>query len=515
MHLDRRQLITLAEWTAPGVLAALVALVLSRPFAAGPVAFDSAMAVLHFQRIVEGRHLEAFVATTPKPLLTLLYGPLYALTHDWRALTWATIAAFAVGVSLAANLARRIDGRQAFAFAAVTLAGAPLLLYDASQALATPWALALWAIAGWAVSRARPRYGVAGIALGLASLARLETLVVVGVALVALAVVRFGPRQVRRPVPRSAWLIALGLLAVPVAMVHDWRLTGDPLFWATVAQRYSELTHNKVLTPSELVAMLGKRYLAESALVILAVLGWIRLAARGSWAIAIGLLGLGPGIAAFLVLLSARHTFVSDRYFAGIDVALAFSAAFGLAALTVTLPSAIRRSWTRGSSAAWGAPLIGAVLAVVLTAGWAGLGTTLGASIRSFTRMAVAAKLATPTLRAEVDAIPGARAWPAPGSSPSTGPLVLVPTPLRPQMTIDLGLPLTRTASISPAAIDVAAGLPARGQLLFQDLDAEVASTGLEQLQVGQPTTIGGVTVVPLIADPARGFWVVRIDPAQ
>ncbi len=500
------RLVPFAWRVAPGLLAATLALELSRPFKAGPVAFDSAVAVLHFQRIVEGRHLEAFVATTPKPLLTFLYGPLFEITHDWRVLTWVTIIAFAVAVSLATALARRLGGWRAGIFAGVALAGAPALLFDASLALATPWAMLLWAIAGLAVSAQRPRYVVAGTAMALASLARLETVVVIGAALAVMAAASVAPGRFRCKIPRSGWWIGLGLLAIPVSMAHDWRLTGDPFFWLTVSARYSEATRNHVLTVPQLAAVLAHRYIGEAALVVLGVIGWLRLAGQRQWAIALGLFGLGPGIAALLLFLAARHTYVSDRYFAGIDVAIAFAAALGIGAVSVELPAAIRnwaahRRLVRSASP----PVLVAVLAVALSAGWAGAGTNLRPTIRAFTKAAVSERLAVPALRKGVVAALAA------GQAKPGRALITVPVQLRPHVVVDLGLALDQVASTDPGSVNVAAGNPAPGELLLHSLAAG-SSIGLKQLEVSEPTQIGSATVVPLLADPATGTWVVRID---
>ena len=53
-------------------LAVIVGTELARPFRSASIAFDSQVAVLHFERIVAGRQLEVFLSTTPKPLLTLV-----------------------------------------------------------------------------------------------------------------------------------------------------------------------------------------------------------------------------------------------------------------------------------------------------------------------------------------------------------------------------------------------------------------------------------------------------------
>ena len=68
------------------IAAVAVAASAIRPWIAAPPAFDTAASVLHFDRIVAGRHLEQALSTTPKPLLTILYGLVYSATGDWRAL---------------------------------------------------------------------------------------------------------------------------------------------------------------------------------------------------------------------------------------------------------------------------------------------------------------------------------------------------------------------------------------------------------------------------------------------
>jgi hypothetical protein len=83
-----------------GAVALGIGFELVRPFAAGPVGFDSSASVIYFDRIVSGRHLEAFVTATPKPFLTLVFGLLHELTAAWRSISWATIGAFALCVVL-------------------------------------------------------------------------------------------------------------------------------------------------------------------------------------------------------------------------------------------------------------------------------------------------------------------------------------------------------------------------------------------------------------------------------
>ena len=131
------------EWLGIALLFGLAVIVgteLARPFRSASIAFDSHVAVLHFERIVAGRQLEVFLSTTPKPLLTLVFGLLHAVAGGWAAIAWATVGAHALAVVLAALLASRLAGPIAGAFSAVAVLFSPALLFDVGFALATPWA---------------------------------------------------------------------------------------------------------------------------------------------------------------------------------------------------------------------------------------------------------------------------------------------------------------------------------------------------------------------------------------
>ena len=151
------------------VLVCLVAFAVIQPFAVGQVGFDSAASVLYFDRLVQGRHLESFITTTPKPLLTFVYGLAYSLTHDWRPISWLVIAMFGLSAVLAAELVRRIAGPAAAAFAAVAVLGSVALFADVAISYAVVWAFVACLIAGLLVETDRPRYGLAGLALGVRS----------------------------------------------------------------------------------------------------------------------------------------------------------------------------------------------------------------------------------------------------------------------------------------------------------------------------------------------------------
>jgi hypothetical protein len=107
------------DWAGPvaaGLVAVVVVSVVGRAWLAGTNDPDSMNSVLYFQRILGGERLEVTVLTTPKPLLTVLYGASWDLFHDWRTLVWLTIAAHGVGVAASVRLATRLAGVAAGAF---------------------------------------------------------------------------------------------------------------------------------------------------------------------------------------------------------------------------------------------------------------------------------------------------------------------------------------------------------------------------------------------------------------
>lgn len=488
------------------LVAAIVAIELARPLRTASIAYDSQVAVLHFQRLVDGQHLEAFVATTPKPFLTAVYGVLYTLFGDWRPIAWATIGAYVVGVVMAARLADRIAGPVAGTVAGVAVLVAPSLLFDVGFALATPWALALWLAAGLALTGARPRWGVAGLCLALATLARVETLVVIGVAALAVTWSSFAPLRFvpGGRAPGRAWLVPLvAALAIPVMLVHDALLTGDPLFWTTVAGRYSAATRFRVLTPLETIGFLVERYWSLGGLVLLAAIGLANTWWSGRRAVALGLIAFGPGIAAFLVLLAVRGIFVSDRYAAPIDLAVAFAAGLGFSALVEMMRPAVAGTLSWIGSRAGATLVAGSAAVAVLVAGpyWV-VDPGLRPGVQRSSRLALDIDRAAPLIRAAAAAT---------GGTAADRPWVLVPTPVRPRMAVSAALPLNQIDSTDPARVDLAAGYPAPGQIIVHSASGDPEAPGFADLETAVERTVHGVTVEPLLADADRQLWVIRI----
>src|ERR1035437_6665222 len=159
--------------------------ILYRPWNTPAIGLDSAASVLYFDRLVSHQTLEAFVGSTPKPFMTLLDGLAFNVFHDWRLLSFVATIEFPVMLAAGAALAWRTSGPVAAGMAAFGLIGTQLLLLDGALTYATPWAILFWVLAGLALTGSSPRYGLAGIALFLAMLMRIETLTILAVAAVA------------------------------------------------------------------------------------------------------------------------------------------------------------------------------------------------------------------------------------------------------------------------------------------------------------------------------------------
>ncbi|MEO8509737.1 MAG: hypothetical protein ABI534_00685 [Chloroflexota bacterium] len=494
---------------AAAALALVLATELTRPLHAGPVSFDVGASVLHFERIVHGHRLEQMLTTTPKPFLTVVYGLLHAVTNDWRPISWATILAFGFGVGLLTLVARRVGGIAVAAFVGVALAGSPMLLEDVGVSLGWGWGLLWLAVAAFAVTLPVPRYVPGGLALAAAVLVRIELIVIVaGIGLV-LTLASTVPRLPRPP--RGAWFLLLAALAVPVMLIHDALLIGDPLFWTAISGKYSASVPD-LPTFGEVAAAIWSRSAGLPILGGLAILGIVEVFRLRRWALGFGMLLLGPGIVAFMLFLALRGTFVPDRYFAPVDIALICSAGFGLHALHLR-PGLVAA--VRGIASPLRAGLLVAVaafLAVAITPSWALIGAPGREVVRNQLWLAIDQRMVLPTLQEEVAERSAITAFP---SGDGDGhPTFFVPVRARPAIAVDLGLSLDEVASTYGPNIDLEAGYPAVGQVVFHDLHGERYPAGFEPLETDVPAEVDGVRVVPLQVDERRGYWVVEIEPA-
>ena len=366
--------------------------------------------------------------------------------------------------------------------------------------------------------------------LMLAGLARFETILFGGPILLLLAGgVRTRWWHPAWRMPKGAGWLLLVLGALPLQALHDWALTGDPLWTESVPAIASAAP---VAAPVAVIKMIVAHYTTMALLVALAVPAAVGLIARSRWAILAGLAVLGPGILAFLVFLSFRHIYISSRYLYPTDIALVFSAALGLAELRLapTVLATIGRwtDWVEGRGAIPGRlrsvglaalPIaFGGVVALGAVQPFAPLGHSLTLKIQDNHDLFVNELAALPAMRAAIAQIPGAKAMPANPSPRARGDVrttyVLAPVLLVPRLAVDLGVPVTAVAGIDPAKLGTD-GYLHPGLLVYHDERNDVPVTDYTLIEVDHATTIGSVRLVPLIADPVRRFWLIRVETAR
>ncbi len=490
----------------------VVAVEMVRPVGSGSVGPDAVAPVIELQRLLAGQQVEGHLTQTSKPLLDLIYGVLYSLSNDWRPVVWSAIFAFALSVVLATVLAHRVGGLASGAFAAFAFALSPILLVDLSLAYAICWMVLFLLTAGLAVTDERPRYGLAGLALMFAVLVRPEVLAVVAVALGALIAAETaaiaGHRT--RP-PRAAYLTLIGFVALPILVIHDALVFGDPLFWATTAQANSEGRDVRSLV--EMVAWMGHHFIGDIALLPLAAAAIYVLISRRRWALAVGLAGVVGGITVLFIAIGIRGTFLSDRYLVPIDLGLLFAAAIGVAVLDAP---EIRR-WARGRLGPGRGrrclvPIAGGLLVALALAPIGPSDAVTRASIATQIRLHANAQRAFATIRANLLVHPSWRGQPA-SRGFAAHPLLIVPPALRAQAVAELDLPLTDVAYSYAPQLDPARGRPTAGTIVYHDrLGDSTSDPRYAFLEIDRPTIIDGLRYVPLLVDRTAGIWVLRVE---
>jgi hypothetical protein len=495
------------------VTAALILVV--RPFDGGPAASDAASSVLFWDRIVAGQRLEVFVNTTPKPLLTVVYGVLHAIDPSWRLVSLSSVLVTALGIVLAGEVARRVAGVPAAAFTIVALAGNLWLLAEASWAYGLGWAFAGWMAAALALLRPVPRYATAGVFLALASLARPETFLVLGVA----ALLLVGTAVLRRPAPRRAWLILLGFVGILGLLVHDLALTGDPWWWTKVASHAVEVNGGRSRSLPATIRLTQTILVPQLPLVAGATVGGLLLLWRRQWVAAAGLVALGPLVILETWALALRHVNVLAHYLHPVHLALILGSA-----VTVGTAVTMAKRWVRERAGRVAMPI--ATGALVVVAVWPGvalarphawLDPSARREIMLEGQLDARAAGAMTVIRSALGDAPAA-AIPAPGALGAVDPRsvkVFVPRHRLPRAAVDLGLPLTTIAVLDASRVDLAAGDPPVGSIVYLDtvIDPTAKGESAAPLRVTAPTPVGNVQVVPLQVDPAAGIWIVRIAP--
>ena len=495
------------------VIAVGVALYVVRPFHTGTLGYDAAASILYFDRLMAGRHLEAFLGATPKPLLTVTYGLVHSVAPDWRAISWLAILAYGTGIATSAVLAHRLGGIIAAGFVTAALIGSAELLQDVDLAYAVSWALIFWSAAGLLVTSARPRYAWAGVALALAGLARFETLIVTGSAALILGLGFVAARSQTRDAHwvRARVPILLGFLTLPVQGVHDWLLTGDPLYSESVPVLSSAGLHLPGV--AGVLGAIGAHYAAEPILLLLALLGMLTLWGR-SPDVAAGVIALVVGVLLFLVYLASRGIYVSDRYIAPVDVGLTFAASLGVASIRFrSLARRVRAIRLRAA-----APILaaagGAVIAVAVIRPFGPLDrptrsdvTFNGIFHRDLERL-------TPVILESLGGRSGLPSFPDDGTATThTGSraILLAPVLAVPQLSLDLDLPLSAITGTQGPLVTTDGRYPQPGQLLLHYIGRDDPESAFRLFEVRSPTTRGAIAIDPVEVDPAGRFWLVRI----
>lgn len=496
-------------------VAVAIGLAVVRPFTVGPIGPDAAAPVIEFQRLVAGERLEGYLSQTSKPLLTAVYGIARVATGDWRAVSLLAIGSFALFTVLATVLAHRIGGLAAAGFVAVGLALSPPLLRDVTFAYGISWAGLACVVAGLAVLAERPRYAVAGTALALGALARPEVLAVTAFAMAAVLVGQLAARtgRIGGP-PRSAWLLGIGLAAIPILCVHDWALTGDPLFWATTAQANS--VGLPTLSLGRMIRFVWTHVLTLGPLLPLAAVGLVDLVARRRWGSAVVVSIVPVAVAAFFIASGARGTVISLRYLVPVDLGIVFAAGIGLGLLGIRIYSWLPprfRSPVATSPARRlllvGPVLAGALAAVVIAPFWPGDSHAQEALAAQRAKEENAGR-AFDVLRTVIGPVPAWQGQPPAGA----GTVVLIPQRLRAQGIVDLGLPLWAGTKLIPDLVRPGDGLPGPGTIVYHDSRDDSPDPAWSAIEVSEPTVAGKLLFVPLYVDAANGIWIVRVDNA-
>jgi hypothetical protein len=499
---------------------------------------DEHAAALYFDRLAAGQRLEEPLLSAPKPLLTVVHGLAWTVSHDWRLPAALAVAAFALAVVCLARAAGRLAGRPAAAAAVGAVAGSGPLVLQAARGNSVVFALAGWSLALDALTRspgpglaagpvgtaggpahpaggrsglagadpaARPRWGLAAAALAVAALARVEGWLLLP------AAAAYGALAWRRGERRAALLLVP--LAVPLLwFAHDWLLTGDPLYALGVPERYTDLVAGReVVAPASWLALVWRRYAADPLLLVLAAGGAVWLARRRAWVWLAGLGIAGVGVLALLGFEAWRGTYISWRYYDPADVAVRLAAAVAAARLATAAAARLRPAG-RGATAAAGpsgpsgAAGAGATAAAALLVGVAcwplapwdpGVASTLDRDNRLSANAATAVGVLRP-----VAGEPGA--------------VVAVSGPQRVRIALELGLPLDRVRDLFLAARATPLDRALAGSAaVFHDADGDRPPERFAPLSVTTPATVGTVELEPLRTDPGRGLYLHRVREAE
>jgi hypothetical protein len=264
-----------------------------------------------------------------------------------------------------------------------------------------------------------------------------------------------------------------------------------------------------------MVRFVGAHLLAAGPLIPLAVLGVVQLVRRRNRPLLAGFTAMVVGMSLFWIVVGARGTVVVIRYLDLIDLTVVLLAGLGLGAIDVepvrswVSEIARRRGLPRASVAA-GAVVLAGAAALFLAPIWLGQ-SDVRKSVMTQVRLHANAQRALAAIRAELRSNPALQGQIT--SAAAGGPVVVIPVRLRAQAVLDLDLPLAVVVKAFGNELDLAAGRPATGSIIYHDRLDDSETAVFTRLEVDAPTNVGAVRLVPLLVDRAAGFWVLRVDP--
>src|SRR5258705_4356138 len=131
----------------------------------------------------------------------------------------------------------------------------------------------------------------------------------------------------------------IGWLALPILCLHDLLLTGNPLWWLSVAPHAVELNHGRARSLPGVLVMSAGHVRGMWPLAIEAVAGGLILLTRPAWIPVVGLVALGPLVIVYTWALAVRHVNVLSHYYHPADMAAVLGARNSVAAGLASAPA--------------------------------------------------------------------------------------------------------------------------------------------------------------------------------
>jgi hypothetical protein len=384
------------------------------------------------------------------------------------------------------------------------------------------WSLLFVSLAGLLVTNERPRWVAAGAALAAGALARQEVFLLIGVVVLLVCIGVARDWRTTGRLPAQAGLL-ISLVAIPLTGLHDWLLTGSPLYFLAVPVIGAE--GRDVASAGAAVRRLLGDVAGQPGLAMLAVIGGLLLILRRAWTLLVGVITFGPGMALFFLWVSLRGLVSLERYLAPLDLAIIVAAAVTVGfAFRAGTAWVAQRSGERGATLAASRlmaaaiSLAAAVFALALSPSVGPLDTELTARIRvnravagDWETMLPATRVALAERPILLERVPP----PDPTSKIVGRPAILVSAGLLSRAGVDLETGFDRTGRLEwfGATPDQLAG--AAGSMLY--VDSRLAATSTFDpawMMLHEPLPAGPVVIVPLdgLEDRVRLLGVEAAD---